>query len=73
LKNMPGLMKKRTCNIGVIHGGLATNIVPDLVEIQSDVRSRNLDKLAAQRGYLVITGSAGVGSQSLHHCRRQSP
>ena len=52
--------EETTCNIGVIHGGLATNIVPDLVEIQSDVRSRNLDKLAAQRDYLVNTVTAGV-------------
>ena len=52
--------EETTCNIGVIHGGLATNIVPDLVEIQSDVRSRNLDKLAAQRDYLVNTVNAGV-------------
>lgn len=52
--------EETTCNIGIIHGGLATNIVPDLVEIQSDVRSRNLAKLAVQRDYLVQTVSDGV-------------
>ncbi|NMC31562.1 MAG: M20/M25/M40 family metallo-hydrolase [Veillonellaceae bacterium] len=34
-----------TCNVGVIKGGAATNIVPDRVEISAEVRSRNLDKL----------------------------
>ena len=34
-----------TCNVGVIKGGVATNIVPDRVEISAEVRSRNLDKL----------------------------
>lgn len=40
-----------TCNIGVIKGGRATNIVPDLVEISCESRSRNqakLDKLTSQ-------------------------
>ena len=34
-----------TCNIGVIKGGTETNIVPDLVEINIETRSLNLDKL----------------------------
>ena len=34
-----------TCNIGIISGGFATNIVPDLVEIKCEARSRNQDKL----------------------------
>ncbi|MBO5986525.1 MAG: peptidase dimerization domain-containing protein, partial [Lachnospiraceae bacterium] len=33
--------EETTCNIGIIHGGSATNIVPDLVEIAMDCRSRN--------------------------------
>lgn len=40
-----------TCNVGVIKGGRATNIVPDLVEISCESRSRNqakLDKLTAE-------------------------
>ncbi len=35
-----------TCNVGLIKGGVATNIVPDLAEITMEARSRNLDKLA---------------------------
>jgi tripeptide aminopeptidase len=37
--------EETTCNIGIINGGRATNIVPDLVEIAMDCRSRNREKL----------------------------
>lgn len=60
VKKYARIDEETTCNIGVIHGGLATNIVPELVEVQCDVRSRNLEKLAAQRKYLVDTVSEGV-------------
>ncbi len=35
-----------TANVGIIKGGQATNIVPDLVEITCEARSHNMDKLA---------------------------
>ncbi len=34
-----------TCNIGLIHGGKATNIVPDLVTIEGEARSHDQKKL----------------------------
>ncbi len=34
-----------TCNIGLIKGGVATNIVPSLVEIRGEARSRDAAKL----------------------------
>lgn len=34
-----------TANIGVINGGKATNIIPDLVQVQGEVRSHNTDTL----------------------------
>ncbi len=34
-----------TCNIGLIEGGYATNIVPGLVVVKGEVRSHNPDKL----------------------------
>jgi tripeptide aminopeptidase len=37
-----------TANIGVISGGRATNIVPDLVTLRGEARSRNRAKLEAQ-------------------------
>lgn len=36
-----------TCNMGVIQGGKATNIVPDLVEIEGEARSHDTAKLKA--------------------------
>ena len=47
--------EETTCNIGVIGGGVATNVVPDLVEIEGDVRSRNNEKLEAIREEVVST------------------
>lgn len=41
-----------TANIGVIQGGTATNIVPDVVEIKAEARSRNKEKLAAQTEHM---------------------
>ncbi len=34
-----------TCNLGTIKGGVATNIVPEFVEIQGEARSHDLKKL----------------------------
>lgn len=44
-----------TANIGTIKGGTATNIVPDLVEIACEARSRNPEKLANQTRHMVET------------------
>ncbi|MDD4320960.1 MAG: M20/M25/M40 family metallo-hydrolase [Acidaminococcaceae bacterium] len=37
--------EETTCNIGLISGGRATNIVPDTVEIKGECRSRNQEKM----------------------------
>ncbi len=37
-----------TANVGVIHGGVATNIVPDEVTLRCEARSRQETKLVAQ-------------------------
>jgi tripeptide aminopeptidase len=34
-----------TCNFGVIHGGIATNIVPERVTLEGEVRSHSTEKL----------------------------
>ena len=43
--------EETTCNIGIIGGGKATNIVPDLVTIEGDARSRNKEswRLSARK------------------------
>ena len=38
--------KETTCNIGMIEGGIATNIVPNLVTVKGEVRSHDNHKLA---------------------------
>lgn len=52
--------EETTCNIGLISGGVATNVVPDLVVIEGDVRSRNAAKLEALREELVGTICSAV-------------
>jgi len=37
--------KETTCNIGIIHGGIATNIIPNLVIVKGEVRSHDDEKL----------------------------
>ncbi|MCF8114396.1 MAG: M20/M25/M40 family metallo-hydrolase [Desulfotignum sp.] len=36
-----------TCNLGIITGGMATNIIPEKVEIKGEVRSHDPEKLSA--------------------------
>jgi len=42
--------EETTSNVGVIRGGVATNIVPDRVELHCEARSRDEAKLVAQMG-----------------------
>lgn len=44
-----------TANIGIIHGGKATNIVPDRVELEGEARSLVVEKLAKQTKHMVET------------------
>jgi tripeptide aminopeptidase len=39
------LDEQSTANLGLIHGGVATNIIPDLITIEGEVRSHSLQKL----------------------------
>jgi len=47
-----------TANIGIISGGIATNIVPDRVEVRCEARSRNMEKLASQTNHMKETFEA---------------
>jgi tripeptide aminopeptidase len=42
-----------TANIGTIHGGQATNIVPKKVVLEGEARSHDPEKLALQTGHMV--------------------
>jgi len=37
--------EESTCNLGIIKGGVATNIVPEFVEIHGEARSHDVEKL----------------------------
>ncbi len=55
-----------TANIGVIQGGVATNIVPDEVFIKGEARSRDNDKLAMQTAAM----AAAFQDAAEHHAAR---
>ena len=52
-----------TANIGIISGGIATNIVPDMVEIKCEARSRNMEKLEKQTLHMKETFERVVAAQ----------
>ena len=41
-----------TANLGVIEGGVATNIVPNRVRIRGETRSLSVEKLEAQTAHM---------------------
>ena len=52
--------EETTCNIGLINGGRATNIVPDVVEIKGECRSRNQAKMEKLTQEIVAAYEAGA-------------
>ncbi len=46
LIRMGRLDEESTCNFGMIQGGVATNIIPELVVLRGEVRSHSREKLA---------------------------
>ncbi|MCP4673627.1 MAG: M20/M25/M40 family metallo-hydrolase, partial [Desulfobacula sp.] len=49
------LDEKTTCNLGIIKGGIATNIVPEYVEIHGEVRSHDENRLKSVTNDIVNT------------------
>jgi tripeptide aminopeptidase len=54
-----------TANIGVIQGGMATNIVPNLVTVKGEARSHNDAKLDAQVAHMKKCFEDAVAGQSV--------
>lgn len=50
--NLGRIDEETTANVGIIHGGQATNIIPEVVELDCEARSRNHDKLIAQVNHI---------------------
>ena len=44
-----------TCNLGIITGGMATNIIPEKVEIKGEARSHDLEQLSVVTNNIVNT------------------
>ncbi len=87
ISNMPigRLDAETTSNIGVIEGGVATNIVPDRVVVKGEVRSHDEDKLeyytnrmreevynSVRRNYTIIGGKKYYGNVSFNAIREYS-
>jgi len=58
--------EETTANIGVIHGGTATNIVPDEVEVRGEARSRNNEKLAQQTAAMIAAFEDAAERHAAH-------
>lgn len=58
--------EETTCNIGVISGGKATNIVPDAVTLHGEVRSHDPDKLDAATRHIIETFQRVVDAYPSH-------
>jgi tripeptide aminopeptidase len=65
-----------TANFGVIHGGLATNIIPNRVELRGETRSLRLERLEEQSAHMVerfakaVDGTPGVTVNGREHRAR---
>jgi tripeptide aminopeptidase len=54
-----------TCNIGVIEGGYAANIVPSLVRVKGEVRSHDQEKLAHKTDEIITAFQKAVDLMKL--------
>jgi tripeptide aminopeptidase len=55
-----------TANLGVIQGGLATNIVPDRVVLRGEARSLDADKLQAQIAHMRRRFETAAARRAVH-------
>lgn len=64
--------EETTANLGSIHGGQATNIVPNMVELRGEARSHDDRKLAAQTEHMrrALEEAAAAATISLDGARR---
>jgi tripeptide aminopeptidase len=60
IEKMGRIDPETTCNIGMIEGGIATNIVPNLVTVKGEVRSHDEEKLGRVTAGIVKTFKSAV-------------
>ncbi len=59
------LDEETTANLGVVQGGLASNIVPDCVVVRGETRSLSVEKLEAQTAHMRERFEAAVAGRSV--------
>ncbi|MBW6520774.1 MAG: M20/M25/M40 family metallo-hydrolase [Desulfoarculaceae bacterium] len=64
------LDEESTANLGLIHGGVATNIIPDHITVEGEVRSHSLQKLAAHTEEIKRTFQQVVECSPLPPCQQ---
>jgi tripeptide aminopeptidase len=52
--------EETTCNIGIIEGGIATNIVPNLVKVKGEARSHDEEKLDKITNQIVFSFNEAI-------------
>lgn len=57
--------EETTANLGVIQGGLASNIVPDSVTVRGETRSLSVEKLEAQTAHMRERFEAAAGGRTV--------
>jgi len=65
--------RETTCNIGVIEGGIATNIVPDKVIVKGEVRSHDSKKLQAVTDTIVSAFQKAVDDCRVETYKEERP
>ena len=53
--NLGRIDKETTANIGTIHGGMASNIIPGQISLRGEVRSHSIDKLSRQTESIIAS------------------
>lgn len=56
------LDEESTCNFGIIKGGVATNIVPETVTIEGEVRSHAPEKVTKYTEQIISTFNGAIGN-----------
>lgn len=62
-----------TCNIGVITGGIATNIIPNMVTVRGEVRSHNNKKLGIETERILKAFQNAVKSKTVNEDQPELP
>jgi tripeptide aminopeptidase len=65
--------EETTCNIGVIQGGSATNIVPSLVTVEGEIRSHSNEKLTKATKVVETAFRNAIDFYRKHHFDKDFP